>query len=234
MAATIAIALFVVAIFRLPVPAGAGRLFLLGLFKIMVLVCFAVLLFNINKWACAFLLLAVVSHVWPVITAESQQALGFVLFGLSWFLFVVHFGNDEQLMDVMCVIAFAHFLAVLVQFFKIPSIWGGSVSGLMFNPNAGSALFAVCFSAFLRDGRKRFIPMVIVGLTLISSFNGILAVGVSSVFYGAMVGYPIIIIPAVAGINAAFVYLRAIPTIYPATTIPKPTPISTMPWTKVL
>jgi len=87
------------------------------------------------------------------------------------------------------VIALAHFMATTVQYFKIPSMFSGAVCGLTYNPNEGSAMFALCFPAFLQDGHKKYIPMVIVGLAMIGSFGGVLAVTVGTLFYMCMLGY---------------------------------------------
>ena len=188
-AAVIGLMLFMVAITRLPVELGKGRDFLVGLFQIGVLAVFFIVLWNINKWVGLFLILAVVSRTVPTITLESQHALKMVLFGLGWYYFVYHYANEKLLMDVICVIAFAHFMATTIQYFKIPSLFSGAVCGLTFNPNEGSAMFALCFPAFLQEGRKRYLPIIPAGLLMIGSFGGVLAVAVGTLFYVCMLRY---------------------------------------------
>jgi len=221
-APAIAIMLFMVAITRLPLEMGKGRDFVLGLFQVGVLIVFFAVLWGINKWVALFMLLAVVSHVVPVVTVESQATLKCVLFGLGWYFFIHSFGNEKVLMDVICVIAFAHFMATFIQYFKIPSLFSGDVCGLMFNPNEGSALFALCFPAFLRDrtiyslptscvlrfrGRAYVtikdiklwycLPMVFFGLAMTSSFNGVLATTIGAIFYACVLGHYWVIVPSI-------------------------------------
>jgi len=182
-AIVIAVMLFAVAIVKLPIQLGQGRAFLLGLFQIGVLVVFFAVLWKVNRWVALFLLLATVSRTVPTITYESQHALRCVLYGLGWYYFIYVYADKKRLTDVMCVIAFAHFMATFIQYFKIPSLFVGAVSGLTCNPNEGSALFALCFPAFLVVGHKRYLPMVIAGLLMIGSLGGFLAVSIGVVFY---------------------------------------------------
>ena len=188
-ATVIGLMLFMVAITRFPVAQGHGRDFLVGLFQIGILIVFFTVLWKINRLIALFLLLAVVSRTVPTITLESQHALKMVLYGLGWYYFVYKYANSKLLMDVMCVIAFAHFMATTVQYFKIPSIFTGAVCGLTYNPNEGSAMLALCFPAFLQKGRKRYLPIILTGLVMIGSFGGVLAVAVGTLFYICMLGY---------------------------------------------
>ena len=176
-------ALFLIAVVRLPVEVGKGRDFLLGFSQVGILAVFAVVLYSINKWIGLFLVLAIVSSSVPQLTFESQRALKCVVFGLGWYYFVYKYGDTNLLMDTICVVAFTHFLATCVQFSGIPSIFAGSTCGLTYNPNEGAAMFALCFPAFLRKGRWKFLPMVIIGLLMIHSFGGILAVAIGTIFY---------------------------------------------------
>ena len=195
-AAVIGFVLFTVATLQLPTELGKGRIVLTGLFQVGVLAVFFAVLWKVNKFVAFFLVLAVVSRTVPTITLESQAALKMVLFGLGWYYFVYQYGDKEQLMDVICVIAFVHFMATFIQFFKIPSVWVGTVCGLTYNPNEGSAMFALCFPAFLREGElrifntslpyKAYLPMVILGLFMTPSFGGVAAMAAGMVFYGAM------------------------------------------------
>lgn len=200
-ATVIGFILFMVATIQLPAELGRGRDLLVGLFQIAVLIAFFSVLWKINKFVALFLVLAVISRTVPTITYESQAALKMVLFGLGWYYIVYTYGDKNLLMDVICVIAFVHFMATTVQFFKIPSIWAGSVSGLTCNPNEGSAMFALCFPAFLREGRKRYLPIIFAGLVMIGSFGGTVAVGVGFIFYSCMLGYWLIIIPVIVGLG---------------------------------
>lgn len=192
-----AVALFLVAIIKLPVGLGHVRDFYLGLSQLGILVVFAVVLFSINKWAGMFLILAIVSSSVPMLTFESQRALKCVVYGLGWYYFVSVYANKKLMMDVMCVIAFAHLMATCVQFFHIPSIFTGRVVGLTANPNEGAAMFALCFPAFLRYGRVRYLPMIPVGLFMMGSFGGVLAVVAGITFYLCVVGYYVYVIPAI-------------------------------------
>ena len=198
-ATVIGIVLFAVAVFRLPVGLGHGREFLLGMFKVGVLVGFVVLLCSINKWVGAFLVLAVISRTFPTLTVESQAALSNILFGLGWYFVVFHFADTEFVMDVICVIGFAHFLATIVQSYNITSVFVGPTCGLVFNPNEASALFALCFPAFLREGRKKFLPVIILSLGMITSFNGVLAVAVGGCLYVAVTISQWVILPIAIG-----------------------------------
>lgn len=200
-AATIGLLLFAVAIIRLPVELGQGRALVLGFFQIGVLAVFFAVLWSVNEFAALFLLLAVVSRTVPTITLESQHALKCVLFGLGWYLFVYQFGDKKLLMDVICVIALAHFLATFIQWLNIPSLFSGAVCGLTFNPNEGSAMFALCFPAFLQEGRKRYLLIIFAGLAMVHSFGGALAVTAGLIFWGCMSGYYFIAIPTVIALG---------------------------------
>jgi len=197
-AVVIGLVLFLVATTRLPVELHKGRDFILGLSQLGILILFVAVLWTVNKWVALFLVLSVVSSSVPILTFESQRALKCVLFGLGWYYFVYQYGDEKLLMDVICVIAFAHFLVTTVQYFRIPSIWVGSVSGLTYNPNEGSAMFALCFPAFLQGGRfnvfrtaipyKAYLLVVVAGLVMIGSFGGALAVTIGAVFYICVIG----------------------------------------------
>ncbi len=206
-AAAIAFVLFAAAIFRYPLPLSLARLALLGTFKVGVLIVFAVLLFKINKWVGAFLILAVISRTIPVKTVESIQALNMVLYGLGWYFFVYHFADAEQLMDVICVIAGVNFGVIIVQLLDLTPIFVGNLLGLMHNPNEISALFALCFPAFLRDGRKKFLFIPVIGVLFTGSFVGILGIGAAAIFYGYMsgVGPWLIYAPIAVAVFAVFI-----------------------------
>lgn len=206
-AIVIGLMLFAVAIIRLPVELGHGRALVLGFFQIGVLIVFFAVLWKINKFVALFLLLAVVSRTVPTITLESQHALKCILFGLGWYFFVYRFANERLLMDVICIIAFAHFLATLIQWLNIPSLFSGAVCGLTFNPNEGSAMFALCFPAFLQEGRKRYLPIIFAGLVMIHSFGGTLAVTAGFIFWGCISGCYLIIIPSVIALGLFWLYI---------------------------
>jgi len=211
----IGLVFFTVAIVRLPVPQHSGRDFILGLSQLGVLTAFAGVLWTVNKWAALFLALSVVSSSVPTLTFESQRALKCVIFGLGWYYIVYQYGNEKMLMDVICVIAFAHFMATCVQWLGIRSAFVGQVAGLTYNPNEGSAMFALCFSAFLQDGRfkvfhtaipyKAYLLIIVAGLAMIGSFGGALAVVIGSVFYACVMGgYCWYVLPSVVVLSGLF------------------------------
>jgi len=194
-AAAIGLVLFAAAIIKVPVPLGQGRDLAVGLFQSGVLIIFLSVLWRVNKWVALFLILVIVSRTLNI-TLQSQHAMTCVIFGVGLYFLIYEYGDYGILLDTMCVIAFAHLLAVLVQFSGVPSVFTKSIVGITYNPNECSAMFALCFPAFLRPGKLavfglkipyRFLIVIpIFGLALTPSFGGVLAVSLGMVFYCTM------------------------------------------------
>ena len=86
----------------MPSPRVAFQLF----FETVVLVLFAVLLWKANKWISLFLVLAVVSSIYPNGGPVSFTAFRFVLYGLFWYFFLVsvlRVKDIQPLMNANCL-----------------------------------------------------------------------------------------------------------------------------------
>lgn len=188
-----AILLLTASLFRLPVGMGLLR----GQFQLLaesgVILLFAFYLFKTNKWLGLFLVLTVVSSIYPVFGKWSYMTRNSIVFGLLWFALLLRVRDTRYILDALCVIAIVHTLFAVIQFkggdpysiFTFGLITSGTAHpvGLMANKNILSALLAFCFPAFLRPKWiwVSFIPLA--GLYVADSLGGTVAVLAGILFY---------------------------------------------------
>jgi len=151
-----------------------------------------------NKWIAMFLLLALVSSVFPFSTANSTFAFRAVLTGVIWYALIVIFLPETSivhLLNTICIIALCHIALLILQTlnldpFFVPRYGTKDIPvGLMSNQNEVSALLAFCFPAFLREKWIWGIIPLIGGLLMSKSLGGIIAVGFGIIFYLAIKGH---------------------------------------------
>ena len=192
LAAVIAMIFFFAAILRLPGLTPANyRLYMIGLFNLMILFSFVCFLWVIvNKWVALFLLLAIVSRGFPLPTEVAAETFEYIVYGIIWYCVVFFTARHvpDYYLDALCVIALANTMALIVQHLPIRSWYVGVPSGLMSNPNETSTCLAMCLPACFRPGRTWFIPVVLTGLVLSKSFGGVLAASFGLIFFGYMQG----------------------------------------------
>jgi len=162
-------------------------------FETVVVVLFAVVLWQINRWWAAFLLLSFVSSIYPFSTKVSTDAFFAVLLGSFWFYVLSKYIKPDQikyLLDAICVLALCNIVMLTCQYFGIDPIFkakdGGSgtpLVGFLSNKNEVSAFLAFCLPAFFRDKWVRLTPLVFLGLTVASSTGGTLAAVVATMVF---------------------------------------------------
>lgn len=155
-------------------------------FETVVVILFSIVLWQINKWIAAFLLLAFVSSIIPFSTKFSTDAFLAVLFGLFWFYVLSKYVKPDQvkyLLDAICILAICNVGLLIAQHFGFDPIFkarpgqhGTPVVGFLSNRNEVSAFLAFALPAFFRARWKWFVPIVFIGLTIAKSTGGPLAV----------------------------------------------------------
>jgi len=144
-----------------------------------------------NKYIAMFLCLALFSQFYPVFSSESARGFYNVFSGVVLYTIIVQQGDGwvNSLMDMMCVVALANVVFIILQTAGIYLLWnnaGDSITGLMENPNSLSATLAICFPAFLRRKWKWFILLVVLGLFMAKSSGGLIAVAIGTGFFCAV------------------------------------------------
>jgi len=159
------------------------------------------LIFKINVWIGLFFALSSISAFFPVNTALSDKAHLFVTYGAAWYAFCVKSLNSEKatrwMLNTICIIALVNCSLLIMQgIFQfdplhrtIKPVWGASYDsvpnvGLMSCTNGASVMLAVCMPAFFRKKWFWFIPVVVLGLILTTTFIGPLAVASALIGYG--------------------------------------------------
>ena len=193
----LAIILVFIAVFRLPVARNEIRVALQLVMEIGVGLALGVVVFNINRWMGAFIILATLSMIYPQYSRWSFFGYYSVLCVSVWFLAVsMMFTKDNVnlLLTAICIIALVHLCILGLQLLEISPVFrspdGKTVPpvGLMANRNELSALLAICLPAFIRPKWWVFVPLVIAGMICTKSMGGLFAVGAGFVFYQTMKG----------------------------------------------
>lgn len=144
----------------------------------------SVAIWNVNKWAAMFILLAGVSSIFPFSTKYSSEAFRAVMIGCLWFYMVSQIPRDKTkyLLDAICIIALLNVGMLISQYFGFDPIfkpskisYGTPAVGFLSNKNEVSAILAFCLPAFFRSKWSMLTPLVFVGLSISSSTGGALA-----------------------------------------------------------
>jgi hypothetical protein len=177
------IALLVALVFRFRIPSfrtGYEVLFL----------CFATTVFSyhLNRKghfeAAVFLLICMISSLYPLATVRSFQALRvvFISVGLYYLICSINF-EVERVMNVLVAGCLVHILFLVLKHYNIEPymIYGmktmsGGI-GLTANPNEASAMLTLCAPAFFRPKFIYLTPLLVVGYAIAGSFAGYLAIG---------------------------------------------------------
>ena len=152
------------------------------------------MLWWINRWWAAFVVLATVSLAVPFYDRSSYLAFQGVVYAGLWYLFLVSTVTTNRvprILDALCVIALCHVGMQIVQCMGLDPWFVGVGSheqntlcvGLMGNTNITGALLAFCFPAFLRRRWWIGIPAVLYGLVLARSSGAAVAVAAGCTFY---------------------------------------------------
>lgn len=214
---------FVIAsVYRFPVDDPRELFFVF--FEVSAAVVFGFLLWRINRWMAVFLWLAVMSRFIPIYSQESYIAFTRIFYGLVWYyIVVVSFSKADVslLMDVMIIIAAAHVFFLTLQLFNADPLAvplfqeRDAPTGLMSNRNEVSALLAFTVPACIRPFRRRFIPMLILGLILAKSLGGVVASGVGITVCAFLTGIRFAWLVPVGAVIAGALYVTfvAIPAL---------------------
>lgn len=191
-AAWAALAFLFVGIYRFPVPAGNLRVSMQLLFEIIIALSMAIYLIKeVNPWIGAYLILVTVSHLYPHYGPASFMAFSCTVWAGVWMILIIQSGRQAEtktiFLDMMCILSLAHFLYQVVQFFGMDLLYvipyKYQTVGFMANPNEVGALHAFCFAAFLRDGWKRWIPSVLLGVILSRTSGAMVAIACGLMVY---------------------------------------------------
>ena len=184
--------LILLIVYRFPVKAEAVRPSMEMLFRFIMVVIAIGATWRINRYIAAFLGLALFSQYYPIFCNESVRAFYNVFFGVVLYVVIVANGNKDwcvQLMNMLCIMGLLHAAFVLLDLIGIYTLWenNGAILGIMENQNSASALFALCFPAFLRKKWKYFVPAIMFGLFATKSSGGMIAVLLGLCFYACVV-----------------------------------------------
>lgn len=181
----------------------------------------------VNLWAGLFLILATWGVVSNQATAYSERAQFFILYGVIWYWFCVRLIRENGpvlVLNVLCGLTLTHLAFLVCQALNYNPI--GSIAlrpqwtsvpfdpvpniGLLTNHNEASALLAFGAPAFVRKGWWPFLPLVLAGLALPTTFSGPLAVACSA-FVGLFL-FPLRwrtrLVSVAGGFLAIFTYAR--------------------------
>ena len=147
----------------------------------------------VNIWVGAFLLLALFSHSIPwlilsggkyIQTWESYMALSTVMFGCILYSILSTIKLEKRILyNMLCIVALINVVFIIFQISGIDPyvIFGAkgncSPTGLMSNRNETAAFIAICSPAFFRKKWAWFIPLLLLSLFCMRSFNGIIGIG---------------------------------------------------------
>ncbi|MFA6972859.1 MAG: hypothetical protein WC208_15865 [Gallionella sp.] len=114
------------------------------------------------------------------ITVYYDPRLYYEIFALIVFLIYIvktRYLKRQVIYDIIIFVAFLNLLFQILQIFKIyfVVIPHGQIPGLMSNINETSALYAMTAPAFFRRRRWFLLPIILAGLALSGSFQGVLA-----------------------------------------------------------
>ena len=192
-------AMMLVAVFRFPVFPGMIRISMDMLFEIAAALFVAAALYRyVNRWAAAYLGLAVFAMCFPVYGKWSYLQFQIILYSLLWYAALVAVmrlypgKGEEAVLDAMCIIALVNVPFQILQFFDIapliavPTPRTLQTVGFMTNPNEVSALLAFCAPAFWRGRWKWGLPAIGLGLVLAGTSGGIVSLAIGVLAYIAL------------------------------------------------
>ena len=198
-------------------PCDDIRLSMRLLFELFTVFGVSIWIWRINKWVSAFLVLSLVSMVYPFYDRESYLAFLAIFFGIVCYGMIFELFTRETikyLYNALCVIVLINLAYLGLQYLNIDPLFVGrdGISknipvALMGNRNFASALLAFGFPAFMRRGWCWFIPLIIIGLIFTKSTGGVFSVGAGLVAYIIVGGYSLwfLILPLCGGLLYCFV-----------------------------
>jgi hypothetical protein len=213
--------IFSVAVVRIPVGHQMRELFWLSYKAGVIFILSLYIYAEIDKWAGAFLFLALISHSVPwfvfsgyriIITKESYIAFNCVLYSIIFYALLIKTDiNDTPILNMMCVIALVNSIALIAQSigfdpFKIFFVKGNlSPTGLMANRNEAGALLGICSAAFFRRRWAFLLPVISIGIFLSDSLNGVLSFIVAGFVYICVFNPKLFVAGAVIAYTAFFI-----------------------------
>jgi len=161
-------------------------------FETVAVILFCSVLWQINKWWAAFLLLAFFSSIVPFSTKFSTEAFRAVFIGCLWYYMITQSPKEKikYLLDAICILALCNIAMLICQYFGFDPIfkprhiiYGTPTVGFLSNKNEASAFLAFCLPAFFRNKWRRLTPLVFLGLTIASSTGGALAAVIATIVF---------------------------------------------------
>lgn len=227
-----AIVVLAVAIIRLPISdMRAGFEFA---FRCGAVFLFAAALYEVNKWAGLFLLLALFSHTFPVFyitefkviqTRESYLALNWVIVGCGFYaLIVFKCAETKYLLTTICIIGLINTLFLIIHWlggdpYRLMGLSSRDVRcGITANPNESGTLMALCLPAFFRGDKlikssspwmPRWYwlsPFIILGVVLSKAFGGVLGSSLAIIIFAGIHGHKLW--PTALILISSFLYYR--------------------------
>lgn len=140
--------------------------------------------------------------------------------GAVWFFMISSVfdrGSLNILYDAICLIALTNLAFIAMQSFGYDPVQKSidtiKITGLALNENLCSGLLAFCFPAFLRKKWIFLTPLVVIGLWLVGSRGGVLALGAGLFCLSVMSGKYNLAAVCVAGAIGAMTMIRSTPFI---------------------
>jgi hypothetical protein len=164
------------------------------LFEIFATVAFAGYVWKINKWVALFLMLSMISMLFPFYTRDSYLSFMAVFFAVTVYVVIIKTFDEDSikyLLNAFCVIALINCVYLIIQYAGINYIFFSKYketlsdipTALMGNQNFASAVLAFCFPAFLRRKWCYFIPLILIGLIITQTTAGIVAIAAGLIVY---------------------------------------------------
>ena len=151
-----------------------------------------VIMDKISLWLGVFVLLALMSHNFPMFNKFTFLANYAVIIGAVWMLIITLYGSETLitwLLNAMCVVMIIHMSMAFMQWLDIDPFFvqldpdRKHIAGIMGNPNIGSALAALLLPAFMRKYWIWGMVVIIPGMLVFDCIGGIAAVACGGIFY---------------------------------------------------
>lgn len=182
-------AIVLLSVFRFP--SDDFRLSMRLLFEVFATLAIVYWTWQINKWVAMFLLLSMVSMIFPFYGQQSYVAFIAIVFGVALYNLSVQYLDTNVAMNAICIVVIINCIYLTFQYFNADPLFvqkGNDFIGLsvalMGNKNLASAIIAIGFPAFLRPKWLFFLPLVAWGLYFAKSSGGVLAVAIAIIAYG--------------------------------------------------
>ena len=174
--------LFLIGAFRFPAHDMRSAMWLTA--ELGVYLSVSVFIFKQNGWIGSFLILTLISSMYPQFGKWSYLSRNAVVIGCLWYAAVITVKNTDGLLKAICLIGMVNCFFIILQIFGINFIFiirPGDITGIMANRNETSSLIALCLPAYFQLGGKWLlvVPFVLAAFIPVETFGGVLAVIIS-------------------------------------------------------